>query len=237
MNNQIFKNIFLVLLSFAIFLGVTRASMIITDIFLKGSFKYTWYIGNHIIQSIIVLVIIGIFRVFNKDIDFGLKKDESKQTKSYLIRFMLVFMILTILIYAIIIIIYGWQDYIGFPLTKSNVIQYLVFEGVVVGIGEELLFRALIYSILYQGFAKKIHIGKKVSLSYAVILSALIFSIAHINLFDFSFDIFQLFMAFVLGVFYGWLLENTKSIIGPILAHNLSDLWMSLLFILCALMV
>lgn len=228
---------FLVLLCFAIFLGVTRTSMIITDIFLKGSFKYTWYIGNHMIQSIIVLAIIGIIRMFKKDISFGLKRDESKKTKSYLIRFMSVFMFSTILIYGVIVILNGWQDYLGFQLTKSNVFQYLVFEGVVVGIGEELLFRGLIYSILYQGFAKKINIGKKIKISYAVVLSALIFSIAHINLFDFSFDIFQLIMAFVLGVFYGWLLENTKSLIGPILAHNLSDLWMSLLFIFCALMV
>ena len=227
----------MLLLCFGIFLGVHRLSIVITDIFLKGSFKYTWYIGHHIIQSLIVLSIILLIKQFNLSIDFGLRFDHSKQTRTYIYRFMIMFIIATTIVYTIIMVIYGWQDYLGFEMSAANLIQYLLFEGIVVGVGEELLFRALIYSLLYQVFYKKIQIGNKFSLSLAVILSAFIFSVAHINFFTFTFDIFQLLMAFALGLFYGWLLENTKSIIGPIIAHNLSDLWISIVFIIFALMV
>lgn len=236
-NNHIFKSTCVLLLCIGIFFGVDRLSIIITDIFLKGSFKYSWYIGHHVIQSLIVLSIILIIKQFNLSIDFGLRFDHSKQTKTYITRFIIMFIISTTIVYTLIMIIYGWQDYLGFELSAGNLAQYLLFEGVVVGLGEELLFRALIYSLLYQVFFKKIQVGKHFSLSFAVILSAFIFSMAHINFFTFTFDVFQLLMAFVLGLFYGWLLENTKSVVGPIIAHNLSDLWISILFIIFALMV
>jgi membrane protease YdiL (CAAX protease family) len=42
----------------------------------------------------------------------------------------------------------------------------------------------------------------------------------------------QVFMAFALGIFYAVLRERTGSLLGPVLAHNISDGWLSILFIL-----
>lgn len=52
------------------------------------------------------------------------------------------------------------------------------------------------------------------------------FSITYAGIFS------ALFFAFALGIFYAAVREKTGSLLGPILAHNISDGWLSILYII-----
>jgi membrane protease YdiL (CAAX protease family) len=78
---------------------------------------------------------------------------------------------------------------------------------VVAPIVEELIFRGLIF----QGFRRNYH---KI---VAVIMSALLFSLFHLNP-------WQMPATFVLGLLLGWLMIRTNSLILCILAHSLNNL-------------
>lgn len=225
------RKLFVLFVGIGLYFGISKSAVILADLFSKGSFKYTWYTYHHLIQAVICLIVIYGLRLIGVGHDFGLNTKNTRQTGRTLLGFTWFFVISTSVAYLVIQWSAGWQNYLDFSLTSDHVFRYLFFEGVVVGIGEELLFRALIYTILFYAFPETIRLNQRIRISYAVVLSALIFMLAHINLSIFTFDIFQLFMAFGLGCFYGWFLENTKSIIGPILAHNISDLWISILMI------
>ncbi len=60
----------------------------------------------------------------------------------------------------------------------------------------------------------------------AIACSTVIFMLAHIN-FNLNpfvithFSLAQQLTCLIFGTFYGWLLVKTKSVIGPMLAHNL----------------
>ncbi len=71
---------------------------------------------------------------------------------------------------------------------------------------EELIFRG----VVLQGFLKKYSPVK------AIILSAVIFGIAHLNPWQFV-------AAFIIGTFIGWVYYNTRSIVPCILIHFLNN--------------
>ena len=78
---------------------------------------------------------------------------------------------------------------------------------------------------------------KLFQVSVGGILSAVIFMLAHVS-FDFiqfkvtSVDPMQLVVAFVLGLFYVLLRERTGSLVGPILAHNITDGSLTIVYLL-----
>lgn len=57
----------------------------------------------------------------------------------------------------------------------------------------------------------------------AVISAAILFGLAHINIFTFSVPVFQVCYAFVLGIIYGITFIKTKSVIYPMIMHSLSN--------------
>ena len=57
----------------------------------------------------------------------------------------------------------------------------------------------------------------------AVVIAAVLFGIAHIDILHLSFDPFQVCYAFVLGLFYGYTFIKTKSVIYPMTMHSMSN--------------
>ncbi|XFA99568.1 lysostaphin resistance A-like protein [Candidatus Izemoplasma sp. B36] len=235
-ENNISRKILFLLLGVGLYFGVSKLACLIADLFAKGEFGFIWYNYNHIFQALICLLIFFILRKLGVNNDFGINAKNKKETFKIILGFSIFFIGLTTIVFLAIQLFAGWQKYLFFVFDFKHLFSYLFFEGVVVGFGEELLFRALIYTVLFYAFPEKIKIGKNLSVSVAVILAALIFTLAHIDLSTFTFETGQLFMAFGLGIFYGWLLEHTKSIIGPILAHNISDFWLSILYVIFTLL-
>ena len=237
--NYTFKKTGSLVIVILIFIAVTNITLYITDILLKGSFRYTWLFVNHSLQLIIVLGLMVLPIWLNKLSDWGINTNNKQLTFNIIKKFAIGWILFTTAYIALTSWINNWPYLLDFELNLKNALIYLLFESTIVGLSEEIFFRGFIYSILQKYFGKKIRIIR-FSISQAGIITALIFAFAHIGFHIFplsiiSFDIMQFVMAFALGIFYAFILEKTGSLLGPILAHNISDLWLSILYIVIQL--
>ncbi len=127
-------------------------------------------------------------------------------------------------------IISGTEPTLPYALTPANVIGTLAFQWLFVGVGEELLFRGLLLGLLARAIRAQIRVGR-FHVSAAVILSAVVFALAHGIIYQrafmlpFGFDPSwsQVAWAFVLGIFCGSLRQRTGSLLGPIVGHNVAN--------------
>jgi hypothetical protein len=126
---------------------------------------------------------------------------------------------------------------LGYPLTTGNVVGWLGFEGIYVGPTEEILFRSLLVTYLATTMPGKVR-AWGYEMNAAGVVVAGIFALAHIGSF-FSDPLYaafgQLVYAFALGVLYAYWLEKSKSVLAPIVGHNVSDVTeYALLFLMVA---
>jgi membrane protease YdiL (CAAX protease family) len=112
-----------------------------------------------------------------------------------------------------------------FPMTAWNFGGYFAFQILLSGTSEEVLFRALVMAPLLI-YGKRAGLPEKPSTLLAGGIATLIFMLAHINItFDpfrvTNFNLLQQFTVFTFGAFYAFLFIKTRSLLGPVLAHNL----------------
>ncbi|MBV9331075.1 MAG: CPBP family intramembrane metalloprotease [Alphaproteobacteria bacterium] len=126
---------------------------------------------------------------------------------------------------------------LDYRLSVGNVIGWLFFEGVYVGPTEEVPFRALLVTYLAATMPGRVRIFR-LEMNGAGVVVAAIFALAHIGNFlarPFLIALGQQFYAFGLGIAYAYWLEKSRSILAPILGHNVSDVTEQiLLFIMVA---
>src|SRR5260221_2783761 len=111
---------------------------------------------------------------------------------------------------------------LDYPLDAKNVGGWLFFEGVYVGPTEEIPFRALMVTYLATAMPGRLAIGR-FNMNWAGIIVAVIFALMHAaNFFtrDWQLAVGQQLYAFALGVLYAYWLEKSKSIVAPIVGHN-----------------
>ena len=107
----------------------------------------------------------------------------------------------------------------------ANVGGWLFFEGVYVGPTEEIPFRALLVTYLAATMPGRLRLGR-FEMNWAGIIVALIFALLHATNFSlraWPMALGQQIYAFALGVLYAYWLEKSKSIVAPIVGHNVSD--------------
>lgn len=117
----------------------------------------------------------------------------------------------------------------GYPMVARNMTGILLFQLVLVGIGEELLFRGAMLGTLRRVSTRSVRlVFFRVSL--AGVLTAVMFGLAHAVFYDIAFwpitltpNWIQIGYAFGLGVYYAALAERTGSLWGAVVSHNLSD--------------
>jgi membrane protease YdiL (CAAX protease family) len=107
---------------------------------------------------------------------------------------------------------------IGFPLNFRNFIGRFLFQILISGTSEEIMFRALVITTMIYFWRSFISKEKQLCIS-VILFSTLIFMFDHINFSLFPlriihFDILQQLTTLIFGVFYGYLLLKTKCIIG-----------------------
>ena len=119
---------------------------------------------------------------------------------------------MTVVDYAPQLIAHGTPDP-GYPLTASNVVNWLFFESVYVGPTEEIPFRALLVTYLTATMPGKLRVGLLFALLHATNFNTRAWPLA----------LGQQVYGFVLGVLYAYWLEKSKSVVAPIIGHNLSD--------------
>ncbi|HWD26361.1 MAG TPA: CPBP family intramembrane glutamic endopeptidase [Rhizomicrobium sp.] len=114
---------------------------------------------------------------------------------------------------------------LGFPVNRDSIVGWTLFEGVYVGPTEEIPFRSLLVGFLMAVMPAQLRVGRY-SMSWAGIVVAAIFALAHVN------NLIahpswatagQQVYAFALGVLYAYWFEKSRSVIAPIIGHNVSD--------------
>jgi membrane protease YdiL (CAAX protease family) len=99
------------------------------------------------------------------------------------------------------------------------------FEGIVVPLAEESLFRGVLFSMMLWGFARLY--PDQTAKILTLVLSTLIFSSAHLNNlghYPTSFILFQVAFSVIVGLGFGYTLIKTRSIYPSILLHALFNL-------------
>ena len=114
---------------------------------------------------------------------------------------------------------------LDYKLTTPNVSGWLFFEGVYVGPTEEIPFRALLVTFLAATMPGRIRVGR-FEMNWAGVVVAVIFALLHATNFatrPWPLALGQQLYAFALGVLYAYWLEKSRSIVAPIIGHNVSD--------------
>ena len=122
-------------------------------------------------------------------------------------------------------LIFGGKPDPGFEFTAPNALNWLFFEGVYVGPTEEIPFRALLVTYLAATMPGKLRLGRY-EMNWAGVIVALIFALLHapnFSLRDWPLALGQQVYAFLLGVLYAYWLEKSRSVVAPIIGHNVSD--------------
>ncbi|WP_236338288.1 CPBP family intramembrane glutamic endopeptidase [Paenibacillus plantiphilus] len=124
----------------------------------------------------------------------------------------IIFICLAILISNLVITKYsGYQ-----PTGKFHVINFIVFYPIF----EEVLFRGLLLPILNRSFQNTIIELAYLPVSLAVIISALLFAISHLQYYKFDkLCIRYMFFAFIGGLMFGAIADYTQSIVFSVLLH------------------
>jgi len=112
-----------------------------------------------------------------------------------------------------------------YPLTPFNITGWLSFEGLFAGTSEEVLFRGLLVTYLAAAMPGRLSF-RGYEMNGAGVVVAALFALAHIGNFflrPFPMAFGQLFYAFALGVLYAYWYEKSRSLLAPIIGHNVSN--------------
>ncbi len=179
------------------------------------------YYDHHLVQLLFALACIA-FLSRGKFSQYGLNFRNAKSSWRILGVFCLVCSVLVFFLNVAQPLFAHTRPTFDYAMTSTNVIGWLSFEWVFVGISEEILFQGLIQTYLSRTWRGVVTIGR-LSIPTAGIATTIIFCLAHIGLFHPHFDWPQQVLAFGLGIYYSTVYYRTKSLLNPILAHNFSD--------------
>jgi uncharacterized protein len=184
-----------------------------------------WLYSQHAFQLLVSLIVIAVLKFRLVPADYGLHWPRGKSYIGAAVLWGTVFgVVMTIVDYAPQLLAHTKPD-AGFPLTPGNIWGWILFEGVYVGPTEEIPFRALLVTYLAVTMPGKLHIGR-FNMNWAGIIVALIFALLHANNFDtrhWPQALGRQVYAFALGVLYAYWLEKSKSVVAPIIGHNVGD--------------
>ncbi len=112
-----------------------------------------------------------------------------------------------------------------FPLSAANFGDHFLFQVLLSGTSEEILYRSLVITSMLA-LGRKLGYGEKTNVTLAVIVVTVCFMFGHVN-FELNpfrityFNWLQQVTVVIFGLFYAFLFVRTRSLVGPILAHNL----------------
>ena len=238
--DRLLKQVLWVLFLTVLLLGVPRLAGLFADqfnysaidpdgVFARGSVR-------HIVQALIFLVLMVAIRRLTR-IRFGFGRGDSRIGFLY-VRILTMIFIGYAVILLTIAVATGAAPQPPFPVTTRNVAGQLGFQLLLSGPSEELIFRAFAITMLAllvkgalfrgeQGVSRAVNkvFGKE--LTYANIIAAIIFGLAHVRFefapFAVTFTTFQVFYAMILGLFYGVCYERSGSMYYPMLMHSISN--------------
>lgn len=181
---------------------------------------------HHILQGIITFIIILLLaRVLKLGLkDFGFNNNDFQFSVKKVLIFCGIWAIIQAGASVCLIKTAAINTSFAFPLTFRNFLGYFLFEILLTGTSEEILFRALVIPLMLYLLSKFVKSERKSNI-IAVAAATLIFMLAHINfnLNPFTithYNFLQQITCLIFGTFFGYLFVKTKSVAGPMIAHN-----------------
>jgi CAAX protease family protein len=121
-----------------------------------------------------------------------------------------------------------------FSLSPTDLVGRLSFVGLYGGTVEEILFRGLLLTFLFQRLSGRVRFGK-FDRRLGGIIVAVLFSLAHLTSFwtqSFSVAVAQQGYGFVAGITYAYWYEKSDSLLPSIVGHNVGNFVEELLALL-----
>ncbi|HXC54706.1 MAG TPA: CPBP family glutamic-type intramembrane protease [Rhizomicrobium sp.] len=183
-----------------------------------------WLYSQHLSQTVLALVAIVLIKRF-MPFDAGLRWPEGKTYLWPAVLWGVFFgVLMTVVDYAPDLIARRPMD-LGFAVTAPAIAGWTFFEGVYVGPTEEILFRSLLVGYLIVAMPGKLRLGRT-DMSWGGVVVAAVFAFAHIANFltrpSFAAAGQQVY-AFALGILYAYWFEKSRSVVAPIVGHNVGD--------------
>lgn len=237
MKKTLQKSVWIMFLAL-ILLGVPKLSGAIADLFnfsaIDPDGSYAWISVHHIVQALIFIFVIYAIIIF-EPLDFGFGRGNKEVGNKYVLRFTLIFGAGSLVNHIIVMLTGSFQPFL-YPLTSTNIFGQLGFQLLLSGPSEELIFRAFAITMLALVVKGKFFKGK---ISYANIIAAVIFGLAHVGFsfapFALNYTLYQVILAISLGVFYGDCFEKSGSVFYPMMMHSISNVIMVGLTIIATL--
>jgi len=225
LSKAIQKSLWVLLLA-GLLLGVPRLAGAAANLFnyhaIDPDGSFAWIAVHHIVQALIFMIIIFVITIF-KPLDFGFKWGDTKVGKKYVLSFALIFGAGSLVSHVITILTGSFQPF-QYPLTATNIFGQMGFQLLLSGPSEELIFRAFAITMLALFIRGRFLKGK---ISYANFIAAIIFGLAHVGIsiapLSLDYNLFQVILSIVLGIFYGDCYEKTGSLLYPMLMHSISN--------------
>lgn len=184
----------------------------------------TWLYAHHAFQLLLGLLAIALVRHW-APADYGLHGPRGKSYVPEALLWGALFGgLMTLVDYAPQLLAHTVPD-LGYPLTVRPVVGWLFFEGVYVGPTEEIPFRALLVTFLAATMPGRLRLGR-FDMNWAGVIVAGIFALLHFKSFATRpgpMALGQQLYAFALGILYAYWLEKSRSIVAPIIGHNVGD--------------
>jgi hypothetical protein len=181
---------------------------------------------HHAVQLVLSLLAIMFLKPFLRG-DHGLHMPRGKSYVGAAIAWGIFFgLLMTAVDYAPQILAHKPPADQPYPLTPLNIGGWLSFEGIFAGPSEETLFRGLLVTYLMTAIPGRIFF-RNYDVSAGGVIVAVILALAHFTSFfthPLGMALGQMFYAFALGVFYAYWFEKSKSLLAPIIGHNVGDL-------------
>jgi hypothetical protein len=217
----IFLGLFIPLLGAVTVLVAQHFNMLVE----RPSMPWVNYYYQHIAQLIFTLLFVLFFKMFLRA-DYGFHRPAGKSYVPSAIVWGILF--------GVVMTVVDWWPQIAvhkpppgaYDLNTLNVAGWLSFEGLFSGTSEEPLFRGLLVTFLLATMPGRARLGRY-EMGMGGVIAAFIFALAHFGSFFIS-PFFQAagqsVYAFALGVLYAFWFEKSKSLLAPIVGHNISNL-------------
>ena len=136
----------------------------------------------------------------------------------------------TLLLSGLIIFISAFSF---FETTKEFNTETLLFQLTLPGIDEEIMFRAVLLGLLLTCLKDKIVIGNYNLGNPSVLIIGILFGLCHgiqvTKKLNIEFKTIAFISAFLFGYIWSWIAYKSKSILQPVISHNLSNFFFSLI--------
>lgn len=122
-------------------------------------------------------------------------------------------------------------SYFDTSLTMDK--ETLLFQLTMPGLDEEIMFRAILLGLLLTCLNEHIKVGKLNLGSPSVLIIGLLFGLLHglklTDEFSFKFDYLSFLSTFVYGYVWSWITIKSKSILQPLVSHNVLNFMTNLI--------